>query len=304
MGVPPLAVPPGAPDAVDVGLEVAAELEVHDVGDARDVEPAGDDVGGDEHVGVGAAEVADGAVAVVLGAVAVDARGEGPREGGPEHVVELVGELGVDRGGGGLALDKDEHLVGGEEGAGGVELEEGGETARGGVAVAEEVEALGDERVDAVPGLVGARADDVVVGGDVAVREGLHFLVPGRGPHEGLRAGGVFFEEGHDVADLGGKAHVEEAVGLVHGHESALPEVHHPLAREIGQATGGGDEHVGFVRLSGLVLPVSLTSVGHRDLELTPRGELHKHLVGLLGELPGGAYHQALAARLTRVHAH
>src|SRR5690606_2280932 len=67
--------PAGAADAVDVGLGLARDVEVHDEPDPLDVEPAGGDVGGDEHVEGARAEAVDEALPVALGDVTGDRGG-------------------------------------------------------------------------------------------------------------------------------------------------------------------------------------------------------------------------------------
>src|SRR5262249_25341324 len=63
--------PPGAPDAVDVGLAVAGSVEVDDLGDLGDIDPAGGDVGGDQRANLTALEASKGSCALALALVAV-----------------------------------------------------------------------------------------------------------------------------------------------------------------------------------------------------------------------------------------
>ena len=67
-----LAGPAGAADAVDVGLRLVRDVEVDDVGDVVDVEPARRDVAGDQDSHLPAAELVERARALVLRLVAVD----------------------------------------------------------------------------------------------------------------------------------------------------------------------------------------------------------------------------------------
>src|SRR5262249_28868626 len=62
---------PGAPDAVDVGLAVAGSVEVDDLGDLGDVDPAGGDVGGDQRAHFAALEAGKRSLALALALVAV-----------------------------------------------------------------------------------------------------------------------------------------------------------------------------------------------------------------------------------------
>jgi len=94
---------PGPPDAMDVGLGVAGDVEVDDVADARHVDTSGRDVGCDQNVETAGSEAADGSLASQLVHVAVecvagvparfdafgqfDGRGLGPHE--DQHAVEV-----------------------------------------------------------------------------------------------------------------------------------------------------------------------------------------------------------------------
>src|SRR5699024_10878376 len=66
----------GAADAVDVGLRFLRHIEVDDQADALHVEAAGGDVGGDEHLQRAVAETLDDLLALLLGHVAADRRGD------------------------------------------------------------------------------------------------------------------------------------------------------------------------------------------------------------------------------------
>ena len=67
-------------------MSVAGRVELEHAGHAVDVDAAGGDVGGDEHVHVAAPERAEGPLALALAAVAVD--GLGSHAG----LVELLGQ--------------------------------------------------------------------------------------------------------------------------------------------------------------------------------------------------------------------
>ena len=67
--------PTGATGAVHVVLVGGGRVVLQHAGDAVDVDAAGGDVGGDQHVHVAAAERAEGALALALAAVAVDGLG-------------------------------------------------------------------------------------------------------------------------------------------------------------------------------------------------------------------------------------
>src|SRR5690606_27316261 len=61
----------GTADAVHVGFRVVRDVVVDDVGDARDVQTAGGDVGGDDQIERAALELFDYAFAQLLGHVTV-----------------------------------------------------------------------------------------------------------------------------------------------------------------------------------------------------------------------------------------
>ena len=61
----------GAADAVHIGVAVLRGVEVDDVGDARDVDPAGGDVGGDQRIDLTGVEAGQRPFALALAFVAV-----------------------------------------------------------------------------------------------------------------------------------------------------------------------------------------------------------------------------------------
>ena len=84
---PVVAGPAGAADAVHVGLLVLGALVVDDVGDAVDVDAAGGDVGGDQHVDLAGAERPQRLLAGALAEVAVHGGG------GEAALGQVVGDL-------------------------------------------------------------------------------------------------------------------------------------------------------------------------------------------------------------------
>ena len=81
----------GAADAVDILLGNVGQVEVDDVADARDVDPARGDVGRDQHPHVARLERGDRALALRLALVAVDRAG---RDAGRfEQADDLVGAM-------------------------------------------------------------------------------------------------------------------------------------------------------------------------------------------------------------------
>src|SRR5437868_9903933 len=65
----------GAPDAVDILLGHVGQVEVDDMADAGNVDPAGGDVGCDQHRHVAGLEAGESALALRLALVAVDRAG-------------------------------------------------------------------------------------------------------------------------------------------------------------------------------------------------------------------------------------
>ena len=62
----------GSADAVDVGLGLARQIEVQDMRDAVDIDPASRDVGRDQHFGAAGLEVGQRPLAGRLALVAVE----------------------------------------------------------------------------------------------------------------------------------------------------------------------------------------------------------------------------------------
>ena len=81
----------GAADAVDILLRDVGQVEVHDMADARDVDPTRSDVGGDQHPHLAGLERGDRALALRLALVAVDRAGGDA--GGFELTNDLVGAV-------------------------------------------------------------------------------------------------------------------------------------------------------------------------------------------------------------------
>ena len=155
--------------------------------------------------------------------------------------------------------------------------------------------------------------DDEVGGGahppdrqeDVVVHEvggqALDLFWEGRGEHERLafaRAGHVLAL--HDAADLGLKAHVQHAVGLVQGEVADPLERHPGPLHQVGQAAGRRDEQVApALHVSQLVddggAPVHDDGA---DTDLV--GELTGLVVDLGGQLPGRGQDQGQGEGLAR----
>src|SRR5260221_7769932 len=78
----------GAADAVDILLGHVGQVEVHDMADARDVDPARCDVRGDQHRHVARLEAGESALALRLALVAMDSAGS--NAGGVELLHDFV----------------------------------------------------------------------------------------------------------------------------------------------------------------------------------------------------------------------
>ena len=208
-----LACAAGAPDAVHVGLLVLGDLVVDDVGDVVDVDAAGGDVGGDEHVDVAGAERLERLLAGGLSQVAV-------------HRADLEAAFGQ------LVGD----LLGGALGA--------GEDHRGAAALglqypADQFDLV--QRVGAVDELLGGVVDGrrmrrlgPDVGGLVHERAGQRDdrVRHRRREQHGLPFVGDLLE---DPLDVGQEAEVEHFVGLVEHQHRQPAELQMALLGEVEQ---------------------------------------------------------------------
>src|SRR5690606_15736398 len=187
--------PAGAADAVHVVLGLLRHVVVDDVGDARHVDAAGGDVGGDHDFVFAGLEAGEGFDALVLRAVGVE-HGDGVAAG-LEAAGDLVGAV--------LGARKNEHAV--EFGA----LKQG----------FQELEFLGKaDLVNAVvDGLVDAAVDADLDAHGIAEGEGGHggdFRRHGGGEEQGLALLGTAAD---DVLDHRQEAHVEHVVHFVENED-------------------------------------------------------------------------------------
>ena len=271
-----LAGPAGPADAVYVGLLVFGDLIVDDVGDVVDVDAAGGDVGGDQHVDLTGAEGFERLLPCDLAEVAVDGADFEAAFG--EFVGHLLGgALGAGedhRRAAALGLQNATdhlHLV---QGVGAV-----GELL-GGVVGGRPLHALGAD--------VGRLGHERACQGDDRVRHG------GREQHR-LALGGNLTQ---DAFDVGQEAQIQHFVGLVeHQHrQPAEPQV--ALLGEVEQAARGADDDVGtgLQRLDlRLVGPTAVDGDdAQRAAAVGPKvfGGTGKVVVDLHAQLSGGHHDQ------------
>ena len=265
-----------AADAVDVGLRVLGHVVVDDEVEGLDVEAAGRDVGGHEHVDLAGLEVLDDFRPLGLGQVAHDVLAVPAVD--LETARELLGH---------------ELLVAEDEGALGLlaleEAEEEGEL----FVAAHVVELLGHE-VDG--DVLGLDADldgiDHVFPGEVLDPE-----AEGGGEEEGLAVLGLgqVAEELPDVVD---EAHVEHAVGLVDDEEAHVAEEHLALGDEVLDAARGADDDLDVVAEHVDLGAVAHAAVEGAALYVEVLAELLGFALDLGGELAGGREDEDLAAVL------
>ena len=261
-----------APDAVDVVLGVHGHVEVHDVAHVGDVDAAGEDVGGNEDVTAAVAEGAQGALALVLAAVAVDG---GAGDVGAAQAA-AAGVRAV------LRAAEDDDALG-----------------------ALLLEYLGKQRV---LGLERDGQRKLVDGlGNRALVRDLH---DGRIAHEVADAAdGVLVERGreqqrlargrrlaHDLAHGGQKAHVEHAVRLVEYEHLDVIEVGLALLDEVNEAAGRGNEDVKATAKGGLLRLVA--HAAHDGVAAMMRAAFDggADVGDLLGKLARGRHDEHLGA--------
>ena len=191
----------GAADAMDVALGVGRQLVVDDVGDARDVDAARGEIGGDQHAGPAAAEVVERLLAGVLRLVAVD------RLGAHAAILERLGDAVGAALGAGEDDDALERLVG-------QQMAEQRTLAGGG----HEVDAL----VDLLDGA--ALRGDLDLLGVLQDLRGELGDVTRHGGREQQRLA-LLGDRGHDAAHVADEAHVEHAVGLVEDEEGHVRQL-------------------------------------------------------------------------------
>ena len=242
------------------------QVVVHDVVDLRHVDAAGEHVGGDEHVGLALAEI--GQRAATLGLAAVGVNGLGGNADAAKALAAVVG----------AALGAGEH----DNAVAAFFLDEG-------------VEQLGllatrcfnHVLVDFVGRF--AAVGDFDNRGVVQNAEHGFVLAAVDGRREQQRL--AVFGRGLDNAlDLGPKAHVEHAVGLVENEHLNLREVGGAALHKVDHAAGGHDGHV-ETALELLDLRAVCHAAHERAHEVVRvLADGHARVSDLAGQLAGGGH--------------
>ena len=256
----------GAADAVQVGLLVVGALVVDDVRDVVDVDAAGGDVRGDEHIDLAGAERAQRLLACALAEIAVH-RADSEAALGEVVAYSLCLALGAREDHGELAP---------------VGLQDAGE----------QLDLV--HRVDAPHVLLDRVDSGVLVAhvGSAKVHRLRHVAAGeiddlprhGGGEEHGLALRG---DHRDDALDIGQEAHVEHLVGLIEHEHLDMREVEVATVGEVDDAARGADDDVDAV-LQGLDLRlVRAAAVDGQDADaldatgaLDVGGDLESELAG------------------------
>ena len=253
---------------MDVVLGVGGHVEVHDIGDAHDVDAARQHVGRHEDVDLAVTEVRERVLPLVLAAVAVDggagdalpaqasAAGVGAmlRSGEDDDAVRTLGDE-----------DLGEKCVLGLEGNGEREL----------------VDRLGDRA------LAGDLDADRVVDEVGDARDG--GVVERRREEERLA---LTRHLGDDLAHARKEAHVEHAVRLVDDEHLDGPEMADALVDEVDEPARCRDEDVAAPCERGLLGLVARPSDDGHAVVVRTCGDGDRHVLDLLRELARGGDHE------------
>jgi hypothetical protein len=211
----------GAADAVDVGFGLVGNVHVDDESDILDIDSTGRDIGGDED-GEGALfELLEGALALGLGAVAVDRLG-----------IKSVGDDGF------------AELVGSVFGAG----EDDGESVVVLITKVLEKEVLFGILVDEADPLLDFFGGGLLgLDGNVGriVQDGVGEVLDG-GSKGGREEEGLLLarKSGDDLFDVAKEAHVKHTVDLIEDEVFHAGEIDVSLVHVIEKATGAGHEDI------------------------------------------------------------
>ena len=267
-----------AADAVDVRLGVVRDVVVDDVADTRHVEAAGGDVGRDEDVGTPVLERLDGALAEILGDVAVD------RGGGEATCAQPLGEFLRRR----LGPDEHDHRV--EV----LDLEDAGQGVELVTVVDQDVALLDGRRRRRLRG-------DLHLGGigEVLLRD-----ASDRGRHRGReqRDLGALRSVREDSLDVLLEAHREHFVRLVEDEVPQAGKIKRALLEMVDDPPGGADDDLRAPPETRELDTVGLTAVDGQDVHLGhARGIGDARLGDLERELAGRRQDEGLGALHRRV---
>ena len=212
----------GAPDAVHIGLRHLGQVVVEHMGQLADVDAAGGDVGGHQHLGLPGLEAFQRGHTGGLALVAVDGGG------GDALLVQVFCDLirAV------LGAAEDQRVLHRR-----IQVLDEPRQQEFLVALLDEVQAL----VDAVHRAGhGVHLDEGGVVQD-ARRQLLDLLGHGGAEHQVLAHFGQLCD---DLLHVMHKAHVQHPVGLVQHEDLDAAEVDEPLPHKVVQAAGAGDEDI------------------------------------------------------------
>ena len=257
---------------MDISVRHVRQVEVHDIGHARNVDPARGHVGRDQHVDLAIAEALDRAVTLALRFVAVDrfrvvaigaqalhqlframlGAGEHKRQRahiGREDIAQLAGLLSF---------------------------------------AVEEVHRLGD----LVGSLAGGRNLNALGIGEVGLRDFLHLLRHRGREQQGLTRGA---KARRDLAQRMNEAEVEHLVGLVEHQMAGVAQVDRAAIHQVDQSARGGDENVVAAMHHGDLTVDRLAADNGRDVHLGALNEPREVIGDLVHQLAGRREDQCLA---------
>ncbi len=255
--------PRRAANAVDVAFRLVRQFVVEDVRDARDINAARGDIGGDQHLELARAEALQGPLALALAAVAVDRIGADSLFA--ERLRQLVRpELGAGE------HQPPQHLRFVQEGAEQVALQ----------LLVHHHHALLDA-LDRGGLRSNLHAHRVV---EQRLHQFRHALGHGRGEEHVLPR---FRKQCGNALDLRQEAHVQHAVGLVQHQHLHVVQEDVALLQVIAQASGRGDQHLDPVLKHAPLRRQPHSAIHHPAGQAQVASELVDHGVHLNGQLTG-----------------
>ena len=276
------AVAAGAADAVDVALRLVGQVVVDDHADARHVDAARGDVGGDQNAHGAVAEAAQRALARVLRLVAVD------DVGGEAVLLEPARDLVGAVLGAGEDDDRGDRLIGQDAGEHAALLLRAGEDQ-----TLRDFGHHGSLR----------RHGDANGIAHQAHGELLDLLGHGRREQRRLALRMRGLRQALDVVD---EAHVEHAVGLVEDEEARLVQLHVALAHEVDQPAGRGDEEIDAVAQALDLAEARHAAEHQRGGDMRALGQFPDRVIDLDGEFAGGSEDEGVggSGRAAGAHGH